>query len=68
MNGPHARLLCMGPEYALKRYSGPTRSLPPKRAVAVHGRLCKAGRLRGRGATLREFPATPLGAARQEAE
>lgn len=42
-------------------------SLPPKGAVAVHGRLCKAGRLRGRGAMLREFPATPLGAARREA-
>lgn len=27
MNGLHARLLCMEPEYALKRYSGPTRSL-----------------------------------------
>ncbi len=27
MNGPRAHLLCMGPEYALKRYSGPTRSL-----------------------------------------
>lgn len=27
MNGPHAHLLGMGPEYALKRYSGPTRSL-----------------------------------------
>ncbi len=28
MNHPHAHLLCMGPEYALKRYSGSTRSLP----------------------------------------
>ncbi len=27
MNGPHAHLLCMGAEYALKRYSGTTRSL-----------------------------------------
>lgn len=27
MNCPHAHLLCMGPEYALKRYCGPTRSL-----------------------------------------
>jgi hypothetical protein len=27
MNGPHAYLLCMGPEYALKRYAGPTCSL-----------------------------------------
>ncbi|VWB16145.1 hypothetical protein BLA6993_00590 [Burkholderia lata] len=67
MNVPHAHLLCMGPEYALKRYAGPTRSLPPKGAVAVHGRLCKAGRLRGRGAMLREFPATPLGTAQREA-
>lgn len=67
MNDPHAYLLCMGPAYALKRYAGPTCSLPPKGAVAVHGRLCKAGRLRGRGAMLREFPATPLGAARREA-
>ncbi|VWB21350.1 hypothetical protein BLA6863_00837 [Burkholderia lata] len=37
MNAPHAHLLCMGPEYALKRYSGPTRSLPPKGAVASLG-------------------------------
>ncbi len=29
MNHPHAHLLCMGPEYLLKRYSGSTRSLPP---------------------------------------
>ncbi len=35
MNDRHARLLCMGPEYALKRYSGPTRSRPPKEAVAA---------------------------------
>ncbi|VWD42298.1 hypothetical protein BLA50215_05477 [Burkholderia lata] len=61
MNVPHAHLLCMGPEYALKRYSGPTCSLPSKVAVAVHGRL------RGRGAMLREFPATSLRAARREA-
>ncbi len=27
MNGLHAHLLRMGPAYALKRYSGPTRSL-----------------------------------------
>lgn len=27
MNGPHAHLLCMEPEYALKRYAGPIRSL-----------------------------------------
>ncbi len=27
MNGLHAHLLCMEPEYAPKRYSGPTRSL-----------------------------------------
>lgn len=27
MNRLHAHLLCMDPEYALKRYSGPTRSL-----------------------------------------
>ncbi len=32
MHYPHAHLLCMGPEYALKRYSGSTRSLPPKEA------------------------------------
>jgi hypothetical protein len=43
------------------------RSLPPEGAHAVHGLLCKAGRLRRRGAVLREFPATPLGAARREA-
>lgn len=43
------------------------RSLPPEGAVAVHGRLCEAGRLRGRGAVLRELPATPFGAARREA-
>ena len=68
MNDPHAHLRRMGPEYALKRYSGSTRSLRPKGAVAaVHGRLCKAGRLHGRGAMLREFPATPPGAAQREA-
>jgi uncharacterized protein (UPF0276 family) len=43
------------------------RSLPPDGAHAVHGRLSTAGRLRGRGAVLREFPASPLGAALQEA-
>lgn len=37
MNDRHAHLLCMGPEYALKRYSGPTCSLPPKGAVGVLG-------------------------------
>jgi len=40
---------------------------PPEGAPAVHGRLCKAGRLRGRGAMLREFPRYALGAARREA-
>ncbi len=34
---PHAHLLCMGPEYALKRYSGSTRSLPPEGADAFLG-------------------------------
>ena len=43
------------------------RSLPPEGAHAVHGRLCTAGRLRGREAVLREFPAAPLGAALREA-
>ena len=42
------------------------RSLPPKGAPTVHGRLCTAGRLRGREAVLREFPAAPLGAALRE--
>lgn len=37
MNCPHAHLLCMGPAYALKRYAGPTCSLPPKGAVAFLG-------------------------------
>lgn len=37
MNDRQAHLLCMGPEYALKRYFGPTRSLPPEGAVAVLG-------------------------------
>lgn len=37
MNHPHAHLLCMGPEYALKRYSGSTRSLPPEGAAAFLG-------------------------------
>jgi hypothetical protein len=32
----------------------------PKGAATVHGRL------HGRGAVLREFPATPLGTARQD--
>ncbi len=43
------------------------RSLPPEGAQDFHGRFCTTGRLRGRGAKLREFPASPLGAARQEA-
>jgi hypothetical protein len=51
MNSPHAHF----------------RSLPPEGAAAVHGRLCRAGRLRRRSAVLREFPATPLGAARRVA-
>jgi hypothetical protein len=38
----------------------------PKGAATVHGRLCTAGRRHGRGAVLREFPATPLGTARQD--
>jgi hypothetical protein len=38
----------------------------PTGGAAAHGRLCTAGRLRGRGAVLREFPATPLGAALRE--
>lgn len=67
MNDRHAHRLCMGPEHAPKRYAGSTRSPRPEGAVAIHGRLCKAGRLRGRGAMLREFPATPLGAALREA-
>ncbi len=67
MNGPHAHLRCMGPEYALKRYSGSTHSLSPEGAHAAHGRLCRVGRLRGRGAMLLKFPATRLGAARREA-
>lgn len=67
MNRPHAHVLCMGPAYALKRCSGSTRSLPAEAAAAVHGRLCKAGRPRGREAVRREFPATPLGAVRREA-
>ena len=43
------------------------RSLPPKGAHVFHGRFCTTGRLRGRGAVLREFPTSPLGAALQEA-
>ncbi len=39
----------------------------PTGGAAVHGRLCTADRLRGRGAMLREFPAAPLGTALQEA-
>lgn len=35
MNDPHIHLLCMGPEYALKRYAGSTRSLPPEGAAAA---------------------------------
>ncbi|WP_206996844.1 formate dehydrogenase accessory protein FdhE domain-containing protein [Trinickia mobilis] len=53
-----------------RRHVPPPRSLAfaaPEGADAVHGRLCKAGRLRRRGAVLREFPAPPLGAARRDA-
>lgn len=36
------------------------RTVAPEEAPAVDGRLCNAGRLR-------DFPVTPVGAARQEA-
>jgi hypothetical protein len=38
----------------------------PTGGASVHGWLCMAGRLRGHGAMLREFPATPLGTALRE--
>lgn len=40
---------------------------PPMLTWFEECRFCTAGRLRGREAVLREFPATPLGAARREA-
>lgn len=48
----------------------PTLSLlaAPTGGAAIHGRLGTAGRLRRRGAVLREFPATPFGTALQEAQ
>ena len=39
----------------------------PTGGAAAHGQHCTAGRLRGRGAVLRETPATPFEAALQEA-
>jgi hypothetical protein len=61
---------------AASRYAGPAFGCPaacglvfaaPTGGAAAHCRLCIAGRLRGRGDMLREFPASPFGAALQEA-
>lgn len=60
MNDRHAHLLCMGPEYALKRYSGPT---------ALHGTGASAkGANSGSTRSLPPEGAVAfLGAARREA-
>lgn len=55
MNRAHAPVRCI------------TRPLRAEGEHPVRGRPCTAGRLLGRAAMLREFSATPVGAARREA-
>ncbi len=67
MNYPHAHYRSLSTGVSALALTPVPCKAPPEGADAVHGRLCEAGRLRRRGAVLREFPATPLGAAQREA-